>query len=240
MKEKERFDLTGKVFILLAVLAGILFACKDEEDSPEPLVFSYEFSSGTEGWTGGFADYPEGNDQFYELLFEYAMLPEPLDETTGALKISGNNHSDDLFMFAKRKISGLEPNTEYEVKITIEFASNVPDGTPGVGGSPGESVYIKGGASQQEPQPVVDDANWYRMNIDKGNQSQDGEDMLVLGDFSNDTGKNEYTLKTVSNSTLFPVTSDENGALWLIVGTDSAFEATTTIFFNRITFEFRK
>jgi hypothetical protein len=143
-------------------------------------------------------------------------------------------------MFTKKKVSGLKPNSVYDVIFTIEFASNVPDGMVGVGGSPGESVWIKAGAVAEEPLPEEDDMEYYRMNIDKGGQSQGGTDMVVLGDFSNDTDREEYTLKTVSNDQPVRVSSDSEGEVWLIVGTDSGFEATTTIYYNNIEASFER
>ncbi|MCG6186549.1 hypothetical protein [Maribellus maritimus] len=239
MKKKETMNFSGKLFIAVIAASLLFLSCDEDENAPAPQEFSYEFNSDTEGWTAGFADYPAGNDSFYEMLFEYATLPEPLDQTRGALKISGNNHSDDLFMFVKRKISGLQANKVYKVEFTVEFASNVADVSAGVGGSAGESVYIKAGVCATEPKPETDESDWYRMNIDKGNQAQSGEDMIVIGDFSNDTNTNEYALKTVSGNIIsFTLTASGNGEAWLIVGTDSAFEATTTIYFNRITFMF--
>ncbi|WP_159519421.1 hypothetical protein [Sunxiuqinia indica] len=221
------------------ILAGLLLialtSCSDDEDDGIGQVeLSYSFNAGAEGWVGGFADYPVGEEEAYELTFDEAMLPAPLDETEGAIKLSGTNMSDDLFMYMKTGVSDLEPNTTYYVSFTVEFASNVPDDQVGVGGSPGESVYIKAGATTTEPLPEEDNMGYYRMNIDKGNQSQGGMDMLVLGDFSNDTDQEVYTLKTVSNSEPFTVTSDADGNVWLIVGTDSGFEATTTIYYNEL------
>ena len=58
--------------------------------------------------------------------------------------------------------------------------------------------------------------------------------MMVIGDFSNDTDKNIYTLKGVTNAAPFQAQAGPNGELWLIVGTDSGFEGKTTIYYNRI------
>jgi hypothetical protein len=222
---------TMKWMAVALLMAGII-ACNNKRDV-EPVEYSFEFTSDTEGWTGDFADYPVGEAESYELEFEHTTLPAPLDETEAALRLSGLNKSDDLFMFIKRKISGLEPNTTYYATFYVEFASNVPDGLAGVGGSPGESVFVKAGATQTEPDTEEDKMNYHRMNIDKGNQSQGGADMVVVGDFSNDTDSDEYTLKTVTNENRFTVTTDANGELWLIAGTDSGFEATTTIYYNK-------
>lgn len=221
----------------MAILLA-LFACSDKNlKQPDPVEFYFDFADGTEGWTGDFADYPVGEEEFYEQVFEHDTLPKPLDQNQMAIKQSGNNHSDDLFMFMKRRVNGLEPNTVYYITFTVEFASNVPDEAMGAGGSPGESVYVKAGASVAEPGKVVDDENFYRMNIDKNNQAQNGEDMVVIGDFSNDTNQAVYTLKTVANESPFGAETDENGNLWLIIGTDSGFEATTTIYYNTIKVE---
>lgn len=213
----------------------ILLGCNADDDQPVNIPrFEYNFTTDTEGWIGDFTDYPVGEDDFYELEYTYSPLPEPLDQNNGSLKLSGNNHSDDLFMFVTRKISGLARNTSYDISFEIEFASNIPDETVGIGGSPGESVYIKAGATSVEPKVNVGNDGLYTLNIDKGNQSQGGEDMLVIGDFSNDTSQDIYHLKTVSNTDEFTATTNENGELWVIVGTDSGFEGTTTIYYNKI------
>ena len=213
----------------------VLFACSDKNfNKTEPVDFFFDFAQGAEGWTGGFADYPVGEEAYYELVFEHDTLPELLDQNQFSLKLSGNNHSDDLFMYIKRKVSGLKPNTVYYINFTVEFATNVPDNMVGVGGSPGESVYIKVGATTTEPKKEKDGDNYYRMTIDKSNQSQSGEDMVVIGDFSNDTNHEGYILKTVDNKSPFGAATDENGNLWLIIGTESGFEATTTIYYNSV------
>ncbi len=233
--ESKRFVEIAGVIILTAAL---LVACSDSKEEAHTIRFTYEFTNGVEGWEAGFADYPVGDDDFYELSFEHATLPAPLNSSDGVLKISGNNHSDDLFMYVKKKIGGLEANTSYEVSMMVEFATNVPDGMFGVGGSPGESVYIKAGATTIEPEREADALNWYRMNIDNANQAQSGADMVVLGDFSNDTNEEIYVLKTVNSAPGFIVFTDNNGEAWLIVGSDSGFEATTTVHYNRFEFDF--
>ncbi len=225
--------------VLICGIFLILYSCKNNDrGDTEPMEFVWEFSTDPEGWTADFADYPVGEEDRYELQFEYSTLPEPLEETEGGLKLSGSNLSDDLFMFIKKEICGLEPNSSYNINFTIEFASDVPDGLAGIGGSPGESVYIKSGATQIEPDKIIDDDDYYRMNIDKSNQSSGGDDMLVIGDFSNDTDNEIFTLKTVSNGLPFNVSTDSTGILWIIVGTDSGFEGKTTIYYNSVKAEF--
>ncbi|MDT0676596.1 hypothetical protein [Autumnicola musiva] len=228
--------MNKNIYLLLMIL--LFSGCSDGDTGNDPLQKSFNFNTGVEEWQADFADYPEGEESFYELEYAYAALPSPLDQDDHAIKQSGNNHSDDLFMFIKRKITGLKPNSNYDITFTLEFATNAPDNSFGVGGSPGSSVYIKAGASQVEPVKELDDNGIYRMNIDKGNQAEEGEDMINLGDFSNGLEEDVYALKTLSNQDPFVMKSDENGEIWVIVGTDSGFEAATTIYYNNILIRF--
>lgn len=222
----------------LMLLAFVVGACSDDEEDKnngQQVTFEYSFKESAEGWQGGFADYPEGDEEFYELSFKHATLPEPLDQTRGALKQSGNNHSDDLFMFVKKKVFGLAPNQIYKVAFEVEIASNASNDSYGVGGSPGSSVYIKAGISSEEPVSVEQNDGYFRMNIDKNNQVNSGEDMKLLGDFTNGTDSDSYALKKLQyQSGELKARANEDGVLWLIVGTDSGFESTTTIYYNQI------
>jgi hypothetical protein len=76
--------------------------------------------------------------------------------------------------------------------------------------------------------------NWYRMNIDKGNQSIGGADMKVIGDFANGTDQNVYKIKQLSTATPLNVKANRQGGIWLVIGTDSGFEGITTIYYNSI------
>ena len=71
------------------------------------------------------------------------------------------------------------------------------------------------------------------MNIDRGNQSQGGEDMPVIGDIAHGNSGFEYTLikRSLNN---FTVQAGEDGEIWLIIGTDSGFEGTTTLYYSKI------
>jgi hypothetical protein len=199
----------------------------------ESFKFYYDFASGMQGWQGDFADYPVGEETLYELKYEHSPLPGPLDQNQNALKQSGNNHSDDLFMFIKRKITGLIPNQTYKATFDIQIATDAASNTVGIGGAPGEGVSIKAGITPKEPEKEIKNGD-YRMNIDKGNQVYGGADMAVIGDFANGTDEFIYVLKNLSNEDPFQIQADENGDAWAIIGTDSGFEGTTTIYYNKI------
>jgi len=197
-----------------------------------------DFSTGYDGWTGDFADYPVTDSLFYELQFYRTTLPSPLDPNKYSLMISGNNHSDDLFMFIKRKITGLSPNSTYQLYISIDFASKYPTHAVGVGGAPGEGVKVKAGASLLEPVKIKADS-YYRMNIDKDNQGNPGADMDTIGHVGVTDTTTVYTMINRNNSGhLFTIKTDSKGEVWICIGTDSGFEATTTLYYKQITLTF--
>jgi len=205
-----------------------------QQQACEEVIKTYSFDKSIEGWAAGFADYPKGQEDFYELSAGFAQLPAPLPPTNGGFRISGNNHSDDLFMFIKTKICDLKPNQEYTVSLSVEFATSAANGSIGVGGSPGESVWLKAGLTSIEPQKdLPDDQGIFRMNIDKNNQAESGKDMIVIGDVSN--GKDSFDFTLVQRQGQFSGKTNENGEAWLILGTDSGYEATTTLYYTNVT-----
>ncbi|HMQ07780.1 MAG TPA: hypothetical protein PKC30_10805 [Saprospiraceae bacterium] len=224
-------------FFIVAISVMFLMSCGKDNDQLPLMELNHTFQNNKEGWEVVYSDYPVGDEGNFEFVFERTELPEPLDHSKMSLMLGGTNRSDDLFMGLKRKITGLSPGENYSISFLIEFASNVPDGAVGVGGSPGSSVYVKAGASEIEPVNIVDELNWYRLNIDKGNQAQEGENMVILGNFENGTDKDIYTLKTVSNDHKLQMKANNEGEIWLIIGTDSGFESRTEIYYNRISIE---
>lgn len=186
------------------------------------------------GFEAIFFDYPDGEGDAYELEAGFRSLPEPWD-SRGGVMIRGTNRSDDLMMVLYRRLDGLEPATDYRVELEMQFATNVPDGCAGVGGSPGESVYVRLGAAGERPDYVIEDG-YRRSSLDLGQQSRPGEDALEAGDMSNGGDESLCTepdrpwrLKRVSTGGQdFTVTSDDEGHIWVYGLSDSGFEATTT------------
>lgn len=239
---KQRSQTLRFCFILLSAMLW-LAACGSATPTPTPedaaLQLEYDFAAGAAGWESGFADLPVDYDPaIYELEAGFTQLPGELEGN--GLCIQGHNRSDDLFMFFKSQIEGLRPETLYETAFLIDLATNVPEGLVGIGGAPGESVYVKVGASPIEPAVVEDEDGWLRMNIDKGNQAQDGNDMVLVGNIAHPSLQDEerYEIKTLTNEgSPVVVTSDGDGRLWLIVGTDSGFEGLTAICYGNIIIE---
>ncbi|HSF17401.1 MAG TPA: hypothetical protein VLK65_17800 [Vicinamibacteria bacterium] len=223
-------SLTLRTVGSLAFLAGIVGCSRDDAQT-----FRLDFAAGPQGWVAGFADYPAGQEDFYELEADWRALPDSLDSGRSALYISGNNHSDDLWMYYKGRIGGLDANRLYRVRFNLEIATAVPRGCVGVGGAPGEDVTVKAGASTDEPDAVLD-GELLRMNVDKGQQTNPGPNAVVVGDVANSVACGEsprWELEQLSSGAeSVDVVTDRSGSVWLFVGTDSGFEATTSLYYT--------
>jgi hypothetical protein len=199
-----------------------------------PTSLSWDFATDTEGWIGAFADYPPNLGTGYDLEYGWSSLP-PEVGPGGGLRINGNNHSDDLFMYVTRKITGLAPQKRYLLDVVVTIDSNAPSDCGGIGGAPGLDVYFKIGAVSFQPASSLDSKGQLILNLDKGNQSGGGADMKVVGNIGNTLlcPNSTYQAKTLSLSG-FSVTSAADGTLWIILGTDSGFEGITTLYYDRI------
>jgi hypothetical protein len=150
-------------------------------------------------------------------------------------------------MYAYRQVTGLVPGQRYRVRVDVTMATNVPSDCVGIGGPPGESVYVKAGATARQPVKQVQ-ATRVGSSIDKGQQATSGREMIVIGNFAGGGGtctSGQYRLKTLSTaapeqprvplpappSDALLLTADSAGRLWVVIGTDSGFEGRTEIYF---------
>lgn len=205
-------------FLILTVISTFPLTAKSYE---------FSFSEGHDGWVGDYTDYPVGGETFYELAWGW--------ESKGMF-LSGNNHSDDLFMFIRRQIGGLKPDTRYALRFQIVLETNVPPGMHGIGGSPGESVYVKVGASLKRPEKVAKDSFYY-LSVDKGNQSGSGKNAVVVGDLANplvDPERLNFAPKHFQNEISLNIKTDKNGKIWIFVGTDSGFEGISKFYISKV------
>jgi hypothetical protein len=202
--------------------------------------YTFDFSIDDQQLEGGVSDFDAAQSQQHMFTFDNRDLPAPFPPGQNAQYMSGVNPSDDLFMYMKRKVTGLVPFSTYHVLITVEFASIYPTNAIGVGGPPGEGVTMKAGVTLIEPDTILqNESPNVIMNIDKGNQSIPGVDMDTIGHVGVEDTTTVYTLKTNDNLTHpFTFTTDASGEAWIIVGTDSGFEATTSLYFTMITAQF--
>ncbi len=216
------------ILAFLLVFAG----CMSDADTSGITIFSqnFDFSADQHDWQHGFSEYPAGPDDstFYELKYGYVVEPTG---TTKSIMLSGNNRSTNLFMYLKRKLDGLAPNTLYTLTFNVSLFSDA-DATLV---APTDNVFLKVGATGIEPKSVID-KDRYVMNIDKGVQSESGDDMITIGNVATPTGTYSQITRTNSANlnSPFEVKTNSRGEIWLIVGTDSGATGKTTLYYSKI------
>ena len=226
---------TVPLLIRVAIVA-LSAGCRSlPSDTGDAMTFHFDFDEGLLGFVAGFADYPPADEEIYELTSGHRALPPPLESRSG-LFFSGVNRSDDLFMFFKGPIAGLTPGASYAVEVSVEIATSTPSGCVGVGGAPGERVWIKAGVTAEEPLAVMDDS-YLRMNVDVGSQSNSGTQAVVLGDVANSRQceqSPEWELKALEKQSIpAGIAAPSDGRAWFLMGADSGFESRTDVYFTR-------
>jgi hypothetical protein len=227
------------LFAVVIVVGAIIYVVATGISASIRLEF--DFCYGAQGWEAGFAEYsPQMGGMMLE--GEIRPLPPELGTNDTGYYLQGMNHSDDLFMFLDRRLGtddGVVPGQEYRVMFSIVLASNAASDAAGIGGAPGESVYLKAGASPVKPQAYLDsDTEYYVVNVDKGSgNSGSGIAASVVGNIANGLSPEEdprYVSLELQHEHEYTVNAGPDGQLWLLVGTDSGFEGLTAIYYQSI------
>lgn len=228
MRFKRFCSLGVAAAIGMSILAGTAAA----KETTAGLTFDFNQNDG--GFTPIFSDYPneQGVEEFYELRSGHEEVP--IAEAGKGLFLSGNNHSDDLFMGYYKDLIGLVPETEYQFTVRFQLATNVGNDMIGIGGAPGESVFVKCGVASKEPENSLDSLNHFCLNIDKGSQSTSGSDMIVVGNLAKEeiNRPGEYEFNEIETKVI--ARTDEAGTAYLVIGTDSGFEGVTSYYLDDI------
>jgi hypothetical protein len=216
---KNKIELAGKV-----------------GDDKASLYRQFRFDNDAEGFEPIFADYmldSYGLDK-YEMASDYKKIPVTGAESYG-LYIASHNRSDDIFMGYVKEISGLAANTAYTFQIDFRLATEVEGGGMGIGGSAGESVYVKAGVTAEYPRlGTAPDGAERILNVDTGIQARDGKDLIVIGNVTKPDGSaGGFAFKEMSAEC--SATTDADGRAYLIIGTDSGFEGFTEYYLDDIT-----
>lgn len=199
---------------------------------PDSRTLSFDFSSGQEAdaWTADIVDVRADQAANVGFVAGHRALPESVTEADSALYQEGANVSDDLFMYFRRQVEGLEPGARYRASFRITFASDEGQGCD-VGLGP--NAYVKTGASPEEPSPVTTQDGYLRLTVDKGQQAQGGSAAALLGDVRNGLpgcgDEIPFAAETLESADAegagtLAVEADQEGRLWLFFGSESAFE----------------
>jgi hypothetical protein len=251
--------------VLFGALTMTLYSCKDDADKiddptgNESVELTYNFQDDTEGWNAAIAQFPADDEDLYE--FETEQTTSPFDDEDGVLLLSATNPHDNLFMYASKQITGLEPNTRYRVSYNIEVASSVIIDTTGVDSDTtgvvtdttavdtdttdvftnlNDTVVIKAGAVSEEPETETTVDNLMQLSgIDIGEPGVDGADLIVLGSFAADTTAAGFETQAMATESPISVITNEDGDFWLLIGTET-FGSRAEVYFTKIEVEIER
>lgn len=240
-------------FIFTSVLCVLLIACGSESSSSTPkkekvkqsLLLTYDFSESAQGFSIDTADHYVEHRLNDEITSEIADLPSPYEYRKGVM-FQWNNYSDDIKGFIKKKITGLNANSQFRINFNVDVLTFMSDACSGIGGSPGKSVKVKAALLVEEPVKSIESYNinnilhpYYVISIDDGQSG--GDDVVVLGHiglpipcddifFANPV----WEIKPLSYDEDFLMTTNSNGEGWIYVSIDSGFEGRSTFYLTEV------
>jgi hypothetical protein len=212
------------------VMMIYLAACKGATDTLPIRFFESNFQQNTEEWTGDFALYKTGQQDTIAFNIKQGKIPELADSTARGLSVAGTNTGDSLFLFIKKKITGLDPALTYKVAFEIDLATSYPDTV----GSAGRLIYIKAGASAEEPKKVLSNG-YYKASIKKGSLAKSGTEMFYLGTAGNGLDSVAYrSIKRTNANLAVEVKPNAAGEIWLCVGAETTYKGLILLYYDRI------
>ncbi len=229
---------------LLPLISGCLSDDNPQDQSPD-FISDFTFLDNAGGWVQGYTDYPLDSGASLDFTFNRQQMPN--DTSEYGLRISGRDNNRDLFMYMWREIGPLEANTTYDLVITVDFIGENLETDTEQDDSPGNVVYLKAGAVNFLPSESIsaDDTELGYIgivpNFDKGNDANSGTDMLAFGTLTlPNAGQVNDPVVSVFNSVPFRITTNSQGNLYLLVGTDSQSDLHHAIIYDRIFVSYTK
>jgi len=223
-------SISASAFLLIVALTSATIV---RGQSPE-VRRSFDFREGAQNWQPQFLGYTQYNKDIYELLAEIRALPPELGASGTGFYLRGHNRCDCLGMFLKGRLGpadGVVAGQRYRVGYTVTLASNAQSGCVGAGGAPGEAVGLMLGASQIEPVTFAGRSDEVRLNVESAVVSPAGNIANGLPCSSSST---PYVSLRRTHQHTSEVTANAGGELWMYVGTHSAFEGLTALYYQQI------
>ncbi len=236
-------------FVFTSCLCFLLVSCGGS-DSPLPtpiptpkekqfLQLTYDFSDSEQGFSIDTADHYVEHKLNEFIISELAQMPIPYEFRKGIM-FRWDNYSDDIKGFIKKKITGLNINSQFIIDFRVDVLTSIPEGCLGIGGAPGESVRVKASLLTEEPKKYIDlSSSSYLMDIDDGQSG--GADVVLLGHIALPIACTEdalnnptWEIKSLSNDINFLMTTDSNGEAWVYVSIDSGFEGISTFYLAEV------
>lgn len=223
-----------RIWLLAVLIIGMLGCSADVQlgDPAETESLTFDFSNGDQGWSAGFSDFNQALEASFRLQQGVRTLPGSANRQ--GFYLSGDSRNDDLFMYIKSRFRGLEPSTRYQADVRLELLSNSGANCETSERAAGESVYVKFGYAEQEPQQ-----DGYFLSIDKGDQNFGGSNAEVLGHIAIegiacDGSQFGSKVLTSNAATRITFTTTDEGRIWLFIGVDSNTLGVSEVYLSEI------
>src|SRR4029079_5917102 len=99
-------------------------------------------------------------------------------------------------------------------------------------------VVLKVGVTAVEPARIVDGSQYYRANFDHGAQlygARDAPPVVNIATSNTNCSVPRYELKEFDSSNApLTVSTSASGRVWFVVGVDSGFEGTTSVYITSV------
>jgi hypothetical protein len=120
-----------------------------------------------------------------------------------------------LFLFIRKRFTGLAPDAEYRITFKAELAT-------AYGQFSRDTLCIKAGATLVEPRKTVSGGGIYRINIAKGIPRRPGADMDTLGFIGYGGGGHRFPEAVAFGNGKHPLRfrTDGAGAAWISFGAE--------------------
>jgi len=195
----------------------------------QELSFNSDFSNTNQSFEIDAADHQVEHSLNQFIISELVQLPSPYEYRNG-IEFSWNNYNEDIKGFIKKKVSGLNPNSQFIVEFSVNILTFMSEECLGIGGSPGKDVIVKASLLAQEPLKYIDDSGlfpFYRVDIDENLYG--GDDVNYLGHIGlpvpcDDVFLHQdpiWEIKHLTNEDNVSFSSGATGDAWIYVSIDS-------------------
>ncbi len=228
-------------FFVIAV-SIILTSCFGlDDDSAADVRFSFfDFKEDAQGWTGDFANYTEASRVNLQLEVNRTDIPEKLGDSK-SIKFSVNNLNEDLLMFMKRQVQGLDSNATYKIECEVRLISEMITDTSNIEDSK-SMIYFKYGSSKIEPvTEFMENDSKHEFSLDAGDADKDGSDLKFIGRLGFPQSADQPKVHNITSyhKPIF-VQTDNNGKLWLVFGIETKHDLHMSFYFDTIVIYYTK
>jgi len=242
---------------LFIVSAGCSSTGPDYDPEVEPGVYRFDFETGAQGWEALFVGVPVESNEYTDLevlpTSDHRSLPKGIDRDGKALFVTGESNGPGMGLYLKRSIEGLTPGATYDVYFDVKMATQTPNCLIGIGGGSGGTRAVAAAISE-EPTRIREDGRYVDMYVlDEGSESDldfppSSSEPSVLGTTANGIPCEQaremnypWRLKRLkSGSEAWSVKANENGKVWVLVGTWSAYYNPLSFYYDEIAVRFEE